>query len=56
MLKNSGGWSEKLAGQYLDSRERIKIEIAENPKEAVELAVRLIQKTYGSGKKEGIHG
>ena len=50
VLKNSGGWSEKLAGQYLDARKRIKIEIAENPEKAVELAVKLVKKTYESKK------
>ena len=43
VLKNSGGWSEKLGGQYLDDRKRIKIEIANNPKEAVTLAISLIK-------------
>lgn len=41
VLKNTGGWSEKLGGQFLDSRNRIKIEIAENPKSAVEKAIKL---------------
>lgn len=40
-LKNSGGWSEKLGGQYLDARRRIKIEVAKNPREAVNLAIKL---------------
>lgn len=44
VLKNTGGWSERLGGQYLDSRERMKIEISENPKSAVELAVKLASK------------
>lgn len=44
VLKNTGGWSEKLAGQYLDARNRIKIEVAENPKSAVELAIKLAKK------------
>ena len=46
VLKGSGGWSDKLAGQYLDSRKRIKIEIAKTPKEAVEMAIKLAQKRY----------
>lgn len=41
VLKNTGGWSEKLGGRYLDDRKRIKIEVAENPREAVELAIKL---------------
>lgn len=41
-LKGSGGWSEKLAGAYLDARERVKVEVADTPKEAVEKAIELI--------------
>ncbi len=44
VLKNTGGWSEKLAGQFLDGRERVKIEGAETPQEAVEMAMGLIKK------------
>lgn len=40
-LTNSGGWSEKLAGSYLDIRKRVKIETAKTPKEAVEKTIRL---------------
>lgn len=50
VLKNTGGWSEKLAGQYLDARNRIKVEVAENPKEAVNLAVKLAKQKYDSKK------
>lgn len=46
VLKGTGGWSDKLAGQYLDSRERIKAEAVENPKKAVELALKLVKKRY----------
>ena len=46
VIKNTGGWSEKLAGQFLDARNRIKIEVAENPKSAVELAIKLAKKKY----------
>jgi len=44
VLKNSGGWSEKLGGQFLDDRKRIKIEVADNPKSAIELAIKLARK------------
>jgi hypothetical protein len=50
VLKNSGGWSEKLASIYLDERRRIKIEVANSPKEAVEKVIRLIKKKYGKSK------
>jgi len=47
VLKNSGGWSQKLAGTYLDKRRRIKIEIANSPKEAVEKAIKLVKQNNG---------
>lgn len=37
----TGGWSDKLGGQYLDARKRVKIEEVKTPKEAVELALKL---------------
>jgi uncharacterized protein (TIGR00725 family) len=42
-LNNTGGWSEKLSGQYLDDRKRIKIESAKSPKEAVLMAIKLAE-------------
>ena len=50
VLKDTGGWSEKLGGQYLDARNRVKIEVAENPKEAVNLAIKLVKQKYGTRK------
>ena len=41
-LANTGGWSKKLAGKYLDARKRIKIESAKTPKEAAEKAIELV--------------
>ncbi|MBN2459818.1 hypothetical protein JXB28_06040 [Candidatus Woesearchaeota archaeon] len=38
-LKGVGGWSDKLAGSYIDDRKRMKCIIAKNPKEAVALAI-----------------
>jgi uncharacterized protein (TIGR00725 family) len=46
VLKGTGGWSDKLAGEYLDGRKRLKAEIAENPKKAVNMALRLIKTKY----------
>lgn len=37
-LKNTGGWSEKLADQYFDARKRLRVVGADTPKEAVEKA------------------
>ena len=40
-LRGSGGWSDELADGYFDARERFKVEGADTPKEAVELALQL---------------
>lgn len=45
-LNNTGGWSERLINQYLDQRNRIKIVPADNPRQAVNLAIKLA-KQYG---------
>jgi uncharacterized protein (TIGR00725 family) len=37
-LTGYGGWSDKLAGQYFDERNRRKVLAAANPEEAVDLA------------------
>lgn len=42
-LKGSGGWSDKLAGTYIDERNRLIIETAMTPQEAVEKAIQLVQ-------------
>ena len=42
-IKNSGGWSEKLAGKFLDNRKRLKILVANSAKEAVGLALKQTQ-------------
>lgn len=39
-LKNSGGWSGKLAGKFLDNRRRLKIIAATSGKEAVDIAIK----------------
>lgn len=43
-ISNTGGWAEKLAGQYLDDRKRLKIFTAENAKQAVDMAFELAKK------------
>lgn len=45
-LEGSGGWSDRLLGTYLDERKRFKIEVAKNPKEAVQKALVLARKNY----------
>lgn len=39
-LTGVGGWSEKLAGQFVDARERRRVVAAATPEEAVEAAIR----------------
>jgi len=46
VLTGTGGWSDKLAGEFLDGRKRIKAEAANSPKNAVELAIRRIKSKY----------
>ncbi len=40
-LENSGGWSQKMAGQYLDDRKRVLIHSAQSAEEAVNIAMEL---------------
>jgi len=49
-LKGFGGWSEKLAGQYLDDRKRIKIEVAKTPRISAEKAIKLAKQKYEKNK------
>jgi len=37
----SGGWADKLAGEYIDTRKRLKVEPAQTPEEAVRSALKL---------------
>ena len=39
-----GGWSDKLAGTYLDNRKRAKFEPASTPEQAYELAFKSVKK------------
>ncbi len=43
VMKDTGGWSEKLAGTYIDSRNRVKAEIATTPQEAIIKVLELVQ-------------
>ncbi len=40
-LTGTGGWADKMADQYFDGRNRVKVEAASTPEEAVQLAVKL---------------
>ena len=42
-LAETGGWSEKLGGTFLDERKRLKIEVAKTAEEAVKEALKLIK-------------
>ncbi|MDP6659901.1 MAG: TIGR00725 family protein [Candidatus Pacebacteria bacterium] len=50
VLKDSGGWSQRLQEQYLDNRSKIKIESAESPEAVVNLAVQLGKEKYEETK------
>lgn len=50
VLKGFGGWSERLAGQYLDDRKKIKIESAKTPQIAAEKAIKLAKQKYEKNK------
>lgn len=45
VMSETGGWADKLAGTYIDSRNRIKAETATTAKEGVAKVLELIQST-----------
>ncbi len=42
-LVGTGGWADKLAGEYIDARNRLKVEPAKTPQEAVVLVIKLVE-------------
>jgi len=44
VIEGTGGWSDKLAGTFLDGRQRQKSFSVKTPEEAVELAIGLAEK------------
>ncbi len=42
VLEGSGGWADKLAGRFLDSRERVMVQPAKDPEQAVKLALQSV--------------
>lgn len=44
VLEGTGGWSDKLANQYFDTRKRLPVIGAKTPKEAVNLAIKLAER------------
>ncbi len=47
-VRTFGGWSQKLAGTYLDDRKRYKFLSVTSPQEALDLAVQAAQERRGS--------
>jgi len=45
VIENTGGWSAKMANQFFDARNRVKVLTAKTPKEAVEIALKEIKNT-----------
>ncbi len=45
-VKGSGGWSDRLAGEHLDSRKRLRIVSAKNSKEAVKKLLDILEKKH----------
>jgi uncharacterized protein (TIGR00725 family) len=41
-LTGTGGWADKLAGEYIDARKRLKVEPASTPEEAVAKVFELV--------------
>jgi len=46
VLAETGGWSERLSGTFLDDRKRVRVEPASDAKTAVDLALSQIKKKY----------
>jgi uncharacterized protein (TIGR00725 family) len=53
-LLGSGGWSERLADQYLDERKRVKILPAPTPVEAVRMAIDACSRNTKPSWKTGV--
>ena len=43
VMKGTGGWADKMAGKYFDSRQRMKAVPAKTPREAVQKIINLIK-------------
>lgn len=43
-LTGTGGWADKLAGEYIDARKRLKVEAASTPEEAVTKVFDLVER------------
>ena len=45
VIEGTGGWSDKLANQFIDARNRIKVYSARTPEDAVVQSLKLIKKS-----------
>ncbi len=43
VMSNSGGWSDKLKNSFLDNRKRYQFKSARNPKQALEILIKMLQ-------------
>jgi len=43
-IKNTGGWADKLAGEYIDNRKRLRVVAVDDPETAVKTALALATK------------
>jgi len=50
-MEGTGGWSDKLAGQYLDSRKKVKVRTAKTAKEALDKIEDLMKRPDKGVKK-----
>lgn len=42
-IEKTGGWSERLSGTFIDARNRVRVEVAKSPQEAVAIAIAAIK-------------
>lgn len=55
-LVGTGGWADKLADTYLDSRKRLKVVSAKTPEEAVAMAEKLLERRFNKTAYEKERG
>ncbi len=48
-IEKTGGWSERLAGSFIDQRERVRVEVAATPEAAVAMAISSATKAEHRG-------
>lgn len=53
-IKGTGGWAEKMAGQYFDARNRLKVEPVDTPEQAVQKAIQLAIAKHSRSEHEHI--